>query len=227
MLSSHRPTFALAVLSLCAVAGASAQADPDRAVTGGGTMPAGWQARTDRNRPLANVRFIPMNVGHHVTLGPAAIFWRDADTASRSYSVAAKFWQFPSDTHRDHLEGYGLLIGGSDLDGSGQRYTYFLIRGDGAFLVKRRMGDSTWAVTKDWVPSPAVVKPDSGAKVEMANPTENTLAIRVAGVTMSFLVNDREVYTANAADVDAQGVLGYRVNHNLNVHLGPIAITRQ
>ncbi len=28
------------------------QADPDHAVKGGGTLPAGWSARTDRNAPL-------------------------------------------------------------------------------------------------------------------------------------------------------------------------------
>ena len=62
--------------------------------------------------------------------------------------------------------------------------------------------------------------------MEMPSPTENSLAIRVAGSRVSFLVNGQEVYKANATDVDVNGVFGYRVNHNLNVHLGPLTVTR-
>ena len=40
------------------------------------------------------------------------------------------------------------------------------------------------------------------------------------------MVNGTEVYTANAADVDAQGIVGYRVNHNLDVHVGPLGVHR-
>ena len=217
MFSPARPTVALAALALCAAAQVSAQADPDRAVAGGGTMPVGWHARTVGNAPLANVKFAIMGVGQHVTLGPAAIFWRDTDTATASYSVEAKFWQFTAPRHR---EGYGLFIGGSDLAGASQRYTYFIVAGTGEFLVKRRMGDSTAVVSGGWGSSAAVVKQDSAGKAE------NTLTIRVASGTASFLVNGTTVYTTNAANVDVNGLAGYRVNHNLNVHLGPITVTR-
>ena len=219
MSRSSRLAVTAFALTLCAVQSAGAQADPDRAVAGGGTMPAGWRARTDGNRPMANVKFEPMGKGNHVTLGPAAIFWQNSDTASGSYSVEAQVWQFPSDTHRDHREGFGLFIGGRDLDGAGQRYTYFLIRADGQFLVKRRQGDSTWTV-QAWTASPAIVNP-------VANPapgasTENKLTLRVAPTGVAFLVNGQEVYKGKTADLDTEGVFGFRMNHNLNVHLGPL-----
>lgn len=225
MFGLTRAAVAATIFTLCGLTQSAAQADPDRAVAGGGALPPGWHARTDGNRPLTNVKFVPMSVGYHATLGPAAIFWRDADTASAGYGVEAKFWWFPdtSVSHRGHREGYGLFVGGSDLGGARQRYIYFLIRGDGTFLVKRRIGDSTAVVTPTWTPSKAVVKQDSGAA---ASPVENTLAIRVAGTKASFLVNGTEVYAADAGDLDAKGIVGYRVNHNLNVHLGPLAITR-
>jgi hypothetical protein len=223
MLHSFRTAVHATLLACGAAAGLVAQSDPDRPVAGGGTLPPGWHARTDGNRPLANVKFDSMSVGHHVTLGPAAIFWRDADNATGNYTVEAKFWQFPSDTHRDHREGYGLFIGGSALQAAGQRYTYFLIRDDGMFLVKRRMGDSTWAVTQGWTASDVVAKRDSGTA---ANPLENTLTIHVTPADATFLVNGKPVYTAKASDVDASGIVGFRVNHNLNVHLGALQITK-
>jgi len=227
MLHTFRPAVYATLLTCGVAVGLAAQADPDRSVAGGGTLPPGWHARTDGNRPLTNVKFDSMSVGHHVTLGPATIFWRDADNATGSYTAEAKFWQFPSDTHRDHREGYGLFIGGSALAAAGQRYTYFLIRDDGMFLVKRRMGDSTWAVTKGWTASDAVAKRDSGANVATTNPLENTLTIRVTPTDATFLVNGKIVYKANASDVDSRGIVGFRVNHNLNVHLGALEITKQ
>jgi hypothetical protein len=216
MLQTMRLAVLATSLGLCA-ATLSAQGDPDRAVAGGGAMPAGWHARTDRDAPLDNVKFVKMGVGQHVTLGPAAIFWRDADTASGSYTVEAKFWQFEEPRHR---EGYGLFIGGSDLAGPGQRYSYFLIAGNGQFLVKRRTGESTTVVSGNWADNSAIVKTDSAGKAE------NTLAIRVADGKASFRVNGTEVYTTDASALDVKGIVGYRINHNLNVHLGPIAVTR-
>jgi len=212
----------ITALLLCLARGAGAQADPDRSVAGGGTMPAGWHARTDGNRPIANVKFADMGRGHHVTLGPATIFWRDADTVSGQFGVEATVWQFASDTHRDHREGFGLFIGGRDLDGAGQRYTYFLIRDDGQFLVKRRQGDSTWTV-QAWTPSAAIVNPAPNPAPGAS--TENVLAIRVGAGSVSFLVNGKEVYTTERSNVDSDGVAGYRMNHNLNVHLGPLVKT--
>jgi hypothetical protein len=39
-----------------------------------------------------------------------------------------------------HAEGYGLFFGGKSLEGKDQQYTYFLIRQDGSYLIKRRGG---------------------------------------------------------------------------------------
>ena len=76
MKRSHR-VLHLAVLGMLATSpvlaqgGSAAQADPDKAVSGGGTLPAGWSAKTDRNAPLTNVKFSKMGEGWHFTLGPA------------------------------------------------------------------------------------------------------------------------------------------------------------
>lgn len=217
MLRAGRPaTFAI-LLALGAAAALSAQDDPDRAVAGGGSMPAGWHARTDRNAPLTNVKFVKMGTGQHVTLGPAAIFWRDADTASGTFTVESKFSQPEQPRHR---EGYGLFIGGRDLTGAGQQYTYFLIAGNGQFLVKRRLGSSTSVVSGSWAENPAIQKANEAGKAE------NTLSIQVAGGKASFRVNGTEVYATDAAGLDVQGIVGYRINHNLNLQLGPMAISR-
>jgi len=95
------------------------------------------------------------------------------------------------------------------------------VRGDGTFLIKRRVaGDSTVEVSKGWTESSAVVKADSAGKAT------NELGILVQGGKVSFQVNGKEVYAAKAADLDTQGIAGYRVNHNLDVHLSALGIHR-
>ena len=214
-----RPTLSMLVLVALSVSPTvrlSGQADPDRAVAGGGSVPTGYHARTDRNAPLTNVKVAAMGTGMHFTLGPAVIVWRDADAATGDYHVVASFSQTKAPMHP---EAYGLFIGGHDLTAAGQGYTYFLVRGDGKFLIKRRIGDSTAVVNPGgWTANDAVVKADSAGKAT------NELSIMVMGGSVKFMVNGKEVYTAKASDVDAVGVVGLRVNHNLDVHVGALGV---
>lgn len=208
-------------LAFAATTSLSAQADPDKAVAGGGTLPAGWNAHTERNAPMDNVKFAGMGNGFHVTLGPASIFWRAADSASGSYHTVATFNQTKAPAHP---EAYGLLIGGKNLADSTQSYTYFLVRtrGDtGEFSIRRRSGYATRPT--------AVVEWTANAAVHGANAqgqATNELSIQVGGGKVSFMVNGKEVYSANAADVDTQGIVGYRVNHNLDLHLSALGVHR-
>src|SRR3989442_7926660 len=64
---------------------ASAQShDPDAKIAGGRTLPAGWHARTDKNKSLADAKIATMGSGIHVTLGPAVILWRGRGLAAGS-----------------------------------------------------------------------------------------------------------------------------------------------
>jgi len=138
--------------------------------------------------------------------------------AAGNYRVVATFTQ-TKNPH--HPEAYGLFIGGRHLADAQNRYTYFLVRGDGKFLVKRRVaGDSTAEVTQGWTESDAVVKADSSGQAA------NELSIVVRGGKVSFRVNGKDVYSADASGLDTKGIVGYRVNHNLDVHLSPLVIHR-
>jgi hypothetical protein len=210
------------VVACCATA-LCAQSDPDRTVAGGGNFPARWHVRTEVARqtgqpaPLANVKFSTMGDGFHVTVGPAAIYWRDADTASGNYHVVAKITQMQNPAHP---ESYGIIIGGKSLADSGQSYTYFLVRAvDGMYSIRRRTGYTARpTAVVEWTASDAVTKSDSTGKAT------NELSVQVSGGRAKFMVNGKDVYAADAAGVDTRGVVGYRVNHNLDVHLGPLGI---
>ena len=198
---------AVAVMPL--VAQHEHQADPDKKVAGGGTLPSGWKARVDGNASLNGVKMMPMGGGVHFMTGPAGIYYKPADKGTGAYEARATFTQMEPAAHP---EAYGLIIGGADLEGAAQKYTYFLIRQDGKYLIKRRAGDQTPTIA-DWTDSAAIKKADTSGKMS------NTLAVDVGKDKVRFLVNGTEVTAADTAKVDAAGIAGLRINHNLNVHV--------
>lgn len=193
--------------------------DRDKAVSGGGALPAGWSARADGSGALTNVKFVPMGNGYHVTLGPAVILYRDADKVNGPFHTLATFAQTRVPPHP---EGYGLFFGGQALDGAGQKYTYFLVRGDGTFLIKRRDGEKTTTVTQGWTANPAINKADASGKAS------NKLEIdgKASADKVRFLVNGKVVYEGDPKDFDTNGLVGFRVNHNLDVHVDGFDIHR-
>lgn len=223
-MSIRRLTATAVFLLIAPGASLAAQADPDRTVAGGGTFPPGWNVRTEPNRqtgqpaPLANVKFTNMGPGGlHATVGPAAIYWRNQDTISGTYHVVAKMIQMKNPAHP---EAFGIFIGGKNLADSTQTYTYLLVRPiDGMYSIRRRTGYTTRpTAVVEWTASDAVTKADSTGNAS------NELSVEVRGGKAKFMVNGKEVYTGDAANLDVNGVVGYRVNHNLDVHLGPLGI---
>jgi hypothetical protein len=186
--------------------------DKDKAVAGGGTLPAGWSAHPDGQGDPKNIKFVTMEPGYHLTLGPATILYRAKDRVNGPFHTLATFHQMKK---LAHPEGYGLIFGGEALNGNGQKYTYFLVREDGTYLIKRRNGDQTSEITKGWTAHPAVKKVDAQGKAT------NLLEIdaKQDPSKVSFKVNGQTVYTGDAKSMDTKGIVGLRVNHNLDVHI--------
>jgi hypothetical protein len=198
-------------------------ADPDKKVAGGGSVPAGWSYRLDdTTASIQNVKFAPMGAGLHFTTGPAGIYWRDADAVTGSFHTLATFVQTKAPTHP---EAYGLILMGSDLKGPNQAYIYFLVRGDGMFSIRQRAGGNVTNVTTQgnrngWVANPAVVKQDS-ATGKATNLLE--IAGDATSKKVSFKVNGKTVHEMNATG-GTVGIIGIRMNHNLDVHVDGFAV---
>ena len=210
-----RWTLSLAAASLVAVP--LAAQDPDRNVAGSGKPPAGWNVRADRDRPLTALKFETMGGGYHFTTGPAVIAWRDADNAPGAFHAVADFTQTKAPAH---AEAYGLFIGGKNLKDSTSTYHYFIIRGDGKFLVKKMMGNTATNVAGDWTEHSAIVKQDAATgkqtnKIEVAAGKDGKV---------TFKVNGQDVTTLTLTPAEAGGIVGLRVNHNLDVHVDGFAV---
>ena len=183
-----------------------------------GVLPEGWSARLDRGTDMSKVKYVVMEPGFHVTLGPAAIFWRDADKANGPFHTAATFHQMKAPAHP---EGYGLFYGGQALTGEGQKYTYFLVRGDGTYLIKERNGAETTNVTEGWVEHAAVRKQDAEGKAM------NKVEIDAMGDQVRFIVNGQEVHSMAAGPGARNGNIGLRMNHNLDLHVEGYEVHQQ
>ena len=177
-------------------------------------LPVGYALRLDRqNRDPADFVATVNEGGLQVRTGPAGLLYRpDQVVDVRSYAVRARFTEI--NAPRGHREGFGLFIGGQDLEGTNQRYTYFLVRADGRYLIKQRDGTSTRETSNGWQSSEAV----QAATMEDADVT-NELAIAVDGERLRFSCNGALVADMPIGDLSAQGVVGVRVNHNLQVRI--------
>lgn len=209
-----RSTLMVVLIAFTTVAAARQhQHDPDNAINGTGKMPAGWQARLDD--ASAKPEAVVVKEEKHAltfTTGPAGIYYKPDKKGAGNYEVSGTFSQIKPSAHP---EAYGLFIGGSDLDKDTQRYTYFLIRQDGKYLIKSRDGSATKPIV-DWTPA-APMKDASVAKAGFK--TSNELAIRVQGDKVSFLIGGTQVHELPRAQVTTDGVAGVRINHNLEVQV--------
>src|SRR5262245_51033443 len=108
--------------------------------------PAGMKMRVDRSTDAQDPDNVPdlkvatVGKGFRVTGGPAGVFWYPANTTTGNYTVKATFQLMKPSNHRNF---YGLVFGGSALEGAQQAYTYFVVAQTGEFLIKSRTGEAT------------------------------------------------------------------------------------
>jgi hypothetical protein len=188
--------------------------DSDTAIDGGGILADGWMARTDRGQGFENVRFTDDNGTLEISVGPAIVAYREEFMVHGDYTVSATIGQLSS---KGHAHGTGLIVGGNDILGPDQVYTYFLVRGDGSFIIKTRTGDETTEVSP-WTEHESI-------DVDELGTTTNDLSIQVMGSDMIFAINGQEVHRAPKADLYHDGIYGIRLNHNLEMRISGLTAT--
>jgi len=222
---------AAALLVASATTVAAQANDPDRLAANGGVKVPGWTGRVDpqaaaRGATIANASFVAAGSGFHITSGPAAIYWNPANSVpGGNYTVSATFTQTKA---ADHPEAYGIFLGGQNLESANQSYLYFLVRQDGQYLINHRASDTEVHRIVQWTKHDAVKPMDASGRAT------NALAIVVGPDKLSFQVNGTEVWNVDRSTIDAggghsgtSGIVGIRVNHNLDVHVENFGIERR
>ena len=195
----------VAVLALIAIAPLFAQA------------PKGWKLRVDRSTEASDpdaagdIKFVTMGAGFHATNPKAAVYWNPSNSASGAYTLKGTFTLMKPSGHNNY---YGLVFGGSGLEGAQQSYLYFVIAQNGMWLIKRREGDAT-SIVAPKTPNDAVKKPDASGQ------SINALEVRVGADKVDFVVNGQVVHSEpkTGAMAKTDGIYGIRVNHLLEVQI--------
>jgi len=182
--------------------------------------PEGWEVRFDQaGASEADLeQFVEMPPGWHITTGPAGIFWDPGQDASGSFRLELDVYLFDPQGRR---EAFGLFFGGQDLQGPDQRYTYFLVREGGQFILKERSGSDA-PTLQGWTDHDAVAAFSDRAEGESS--VLNRLAVEADDAEVRFFVNDEEVASLPRADLPVDGTVGIRVNHALNLHVSRLEV---
>jgi hypothetical protein len=211
------PTVLLALVFTLPSVAQRGESDPDRAVSGG-KLPAGWNVRPDRGSVgpsgvADQISFTITGDVDHFAMGSAGTFYRSDWTKSGDYKFSARLTQKAAPSHPI---SYGLVIGGSDLAGPNQTYSYFLVRNQGEFYIANREGDKRPIAVVNWTANPAIVKQGEDGR------QTNTLAIQVQGANVVFSVNGTEVNRQPRTKLHTDGLYGLRIGHNLDVDVDQI-----
>lgn len=201
--------------------------DADRSVAGGGITVAGWKGKVDaraasQGKTVNDSRFTMVNNAIDLKIGPAAVYWNDANRATGNYEVKASF------TERGHKAGhphsYGVFIGGSALETPDQAFAYCIVYANGTYSVKYFHGANVVTVV-DRIASAAIKKANE------AGTATNEIGWRVANGKAGCVINGVEVQSWNAADivgpdklVSTDGIYGVRVSHNLDLTMTPLTM---
>ncbi|HYR06158.1 MAG TPA: hypothetical protein VEQ60_00215 [Longimicrobium sp.] len=208
------PVLPLALLLMAACAGDSGAAEAKTADSAALAQPAArppapaaaapaWSTNPTSGLTITQGEVTVIETGPHSVLWPAG-----AAELAPPYSVRASLRKRAGRLH----EGYGLIFGGTQLDGAEaeQRYSYFLVRGDGSYLIKRRDGAQT-PVVRDWTRHPDIARDADGQG------RNNDLEVRVGADSVTFLVNGGTVATVAASELSVRGRAGLRIAHDVVV----------
>ena len=187
--------------------------------------PKGWKMRVDASTSASDpdgsgsISFVTMGPGFHATNPQAAVYWNPANTATGTYTLKGTFTLM---TPSGHTNYYGLVFGGSDLDGAKQNYIYFMVAQNGTWLIKHRMADGQTENISAKERSDAVKKPDESGK------SVNALEVRVGVDKIDYVVNGTVVQSTPKTGMTAKadGIYGIRVNHLLEVQVDDFSVSK-
>ena len=184
--------------------------------------PQGWRMRVDESTSAEDpddrpdLRVVTVGSGMRITGGPAGTFWNPANAVTGNFTARASFTLMKPSSHTNY---YGLIFGGRDVEGPKQTYVYFLVAQNGTYIIRRRVGEEVTDVQARMTHA-AVRRPDANGR------SVNALEVRVAGNTVSYVINGMVVHTAPKGTLVTDGLVGVRVNHVLDVQVEGFTVQR-
>ena len=184
--------------------------------------PQGWRMRVDESTSAEDpddrpdLKVATVGSGMRITGGPAGTFWNPSNAVTGNWTARANFTLMKPSSHTNY---YGLIFGGRDIEGPKQTYVYFLVAQNGTYIIRRRVGEQVTDVQGRMMHA-AIQRPDANGR------SVNALEVRVAGNTVSYVINGMVVHTAPKGNLVTDGLVGVRINHALDVQMEGFTVQR-
>jgi hypothetical protein len=199
------------------------------AATGGQLQPpSDWKWRTDVPAKLGAGdvvapdawHFVAMPPGWHVTTGPGALLYPAVGGLRGNFRLEAEIFLFPGKTQDE----YGLFIGGAGLEpaSASPSYVAFVARRDGQAAILKRTSAGLVPVVA-WTVNDAVLPHPGGT----SGTAKNVFRVEAGAAEIAFSANGREIAKIPRAGVDAEGLFGFRVGKDVNLHIATLDVTQR
>lgn len=187
--------------------------------------PPGWKWVTDTPAQIVSGLepadgqwlFGTMAPGWHITTRPGVILFEPTYSGRGRYVVESEMFLFPGASQ----SGFGILVGGADLEGAGRRYVAFLIRRDGSAAIERYESGKP-AALHSWARADGVAPHPGGNGT-----ARNVIRVEVEAASAAFLVNGKQVAETPRIGDALDGTIGLRIGPDVNIHVTNLDITHR
>ncbi|MEP6833276.1 MAG: hypothetical protein ABJB74_07770 [Gemmatimonas sp.] len=196
----------------------SAVAGPDE-----NKRPTGWLVRSDgaaKGIPGDTVLLINRGKGYYLTSGPTSIVWTPKNEASGKFILQGVL--FSGRTGATIPDGFGVFLGGRNMQTPNAEYTEFLVKNDGQFGVFQHTGSRRVALV-DWKKLSGIAL-HSGRRDESVR---NTFRVVVDDKTVTLVIN-RTVATSFLRSVfNPDGEFGVRIGTRQQFQIESLGLEKQ
>ncbi|MEO7360662.1 MAG: hypothetical protein ABI120_10050 [Gemmatimonadaceae bacterium] len=116
-----------------------------------GKRPTGWIVRADTNQQAGHfpdsVQLEHRGQGYFLTSGPPSLVWTPKNVARGNFIVASTLYSGAGGAAIP--DGFGVFLGGKNMQTPNAQYTEFLIRNDGRYAVIQHIGPKIIKL-RDW-----------------------------------------------------------------------------
>ncbi len=175
--------------------------------------PVGWRSRLLLGGFDRSGQLVSEGPGLRVRTTEAGLWWDTTMVGLKAFAMVME-----GDLQPNSVEnGFGVFVGGRDLESEKAAYLSFQIRGDGTYLLELRDGLRVHALAP-WKPHRAIEK----ALGEI--PTHYAIRFEVRPLRIDMIVNNIKVHTIDRATVRADGFAGMRFDAGIEMNLTKFAI---
>lgn len=181
-----------------------------------GKRPTGWIVRADTNKQAGHfpdsVKLVHHGKGYYLGSGPSAIVWTPSNVLNGNFILAGVMTSGP--TGAAIPDGFGVFLGGKNLQTPQAQYTEFLVRNDGRYAVFQHVGSKV-VTLKDWTVI-AGINLHSGRRDETVR---NTFRVIVDAKTVQVVVNRALAASFPRAQFMPDGTYGMRIGTKQSIQL--------